>query len=342
MNSGVATPTCTITLANGTRFLSGSGASILHAARAAGLALEYSCETGRCGACRAKVLAGSACAVGAATALTASEVEAGWVLTCAHVAHTDLSLDIEDLGLLPDVVERTHPARIDSLTPLAPDVLAVRLRLPPTAGFHFTPGQHIEVTNPQGVRRRYSLANGAEPGQPVELHVRRVANGQFSRYWFEKARVHDLLRLRGPLGSFHLRPVQGLHAVFLATGTGLAPVRSMLHALAAVPAPEQPLSTTLYWGGRTPADLYLDPAQSDSFGLAGLRYFPVMSRAGSAWTGARGYVQDVMLAEQRATLVDTVVYACGSADMIHSARQQLRAAGLPSGRFHCDAFVASD
>jgi CDP-4-dehydro-6-deoxyglucose reductase len=332
----LAATTYVVTLANGKQFPAQPGTSLLNAARAAGLALEHSCETGRCGACRARVLAGDACAVGPGTALTEEERQSGWLLTCADAARTDISLDIESLDPAFSVTAKTHPARIDSLTRLAPDVLAVRLRLPPAAGFGALPGQHIEVTSPHGVRRRYSLANAVQPGQPIELHVKRVDNGRFSQYWFDAARGNDLLRLRGPLGSFHLGQVQGLHAVFLATGTGIAPLRSMLQALAARPASEQPLSTTLYWGGRLPADLYLDPM------MAGLRYVPVLSRAGSAWTGARGHVQDIMLAEPRATLADAVVYACGSAGVIQAARQQLQAAGLPDSRFHCEAFVASD
>ena len=52
-----------------------------------------------------------------------------------------------------------------------------------------------------------------------------------SRYWFEQARPNDLLRLRGPLGSFWLRDVAGMDLILLATGTGIAPIKAMLERL---------------------------------------------------------------------------------------------------------------
>ena len=117
---------------------------------------------------------------------------------------------------------------------------------------------------------------------------------------------------------------------------------SMLAQVADMPAETQPASVTLYWGGRQPSDLYLDPATA----LAALRYVPVLSCADASWAGARGHVQDVLLADvalgRAPALVGTAVYACGSERMIHDARRALADAGLPPRRFHFDAFVGSD
>jgi CDP-4-dehydro-6-deoxyglucose reductase len=88
------------------------------------------------------------------------------------------------------------------------------------------------------------------------LHVRQVPEGAMSRYWFEQAKVNDLLRLRGPLGTFFLRNQAGMDLLLLATGTGIAPVKAILEGLARASANEQPRSTTLYWSGRHPEDLY--------------------------------------------------------------------------------------
>jgi CDP-4-dehydro-6-deoxyglucose reductase len=74
--------------------------------------------------------------------------------------------------------------------------------------------------------------------------------------------------------------------------------------------------------------------------MPGLKFVSVLSRAGGDWTGPRGHVQDVMLCDH-AYLADTLVYACGSDAMIHSAQAQLHAAGLPDRQFHSDAFVCS-
>jgi CDP-4-dehydro-6-deoxyglucose reductase len=157
-----------------------------------------------------------------------------------------------------------------------------------------------------------------------------------SQYWFDQAKVNDLLRINGPLGSFFTRPLNGLNLVFLATGTGIAPVKAMLEQMANAPVDNQLLSVTLYWGGRQRQDLYADPIQWHP----SLRYVPVLSRALNDWTGARGHVQHSLLNDEP-DWSNTVVYACGSDAMIQSAKAELTEAGLPTNRFYSDAFVPS-
>ena len=163
-----------------------------------------------------------------------------------------------------------------------------------------------------------------------------------AHHLFAYARPNDLLRLRGPLGSFSLGEVAGLHLVMLATGTGIAPLLAQLAALQVLPTAQQPRSLRLLWGGRTEADLYLDPAPL----LAGLpaRWQPVLSRGGAHWAGARGHVQQVLLATPPPGGFDwagTRVLACGSAAMVQGARALLLVQGLATRHFRADAFVAS-
>jgi CDP-4-dehydro-6-deoxyglucose reductase len=330
------------TLANGKTFEAPADRSLLDAAQAAGLVLEHSCRSGRCGSCKARLVSGRVVALQPDLSLTAAEQAQGWRLTCTSAAAGDVSLDIEDLGLPADLKPRTLPCRIASLQRLAPDVLRVELRLPPNAGFHHLSGQSIDVIAAGGLRRSYSLANagnGADTGAsdgPLELHIRQVPGGQLSRYWFEQAKPGDLLRFEGPRGTFFLRDVAGLDLVFLATGTGIAPVKAMLAGLAQAPAQARPRSLRLLWGGRSAADLYWQPAAG---GMA-LDYTPVLSRPHDGWDGARGHVQDVLL-QAPPDWTHSAVYACGSAAMVAGARAALRAAGLPARRFFADAFVPS-
>lgn len=325
-----------VTLANGRSFPAAQG-TVLDAALAHGLTLAYSCRTGRCGSCKVRVLEGRSAPVLDETSLTAAEIADGWILTCAREAKGDLSLDAEDLSELAGLDPKTFPCRIYMLEKVAPDVFRVRLRLPPNAGFAFRAGQYLDVSGPGGVKRSYSIASAmSEPGK-LELHVRQVEGGAMSRYWFEDAKPNDLLRFRGPLGTFFLRDVAGLDLIFLATGTGYAPVHSMLAQVEGLPPDRRPRSTSLYWGGRHPRDLYADPTLQH----ADLRFVPVVSRANGDWDGATGHVQDVLL-QGCPSLADAAVYACGSDAMIHSARPALLAAGLNPRRFHSDAFVSSN
>lgn len=326
----------TVRLANGRTFDAPAGTNVLEAARLAGLVLEHSCRVGRCRSCAVRVRSGRLRDLAPDLSLSADERADGWALACIAEATSDVELEAEDLGLPVDLVPRTWPCRVDALDAVAPDVLAVRLRLPPTAAWRHLPGQYLETIGPGGVRRAYSIAHDpTAPADRLVLHVRRVDGGAMSRFWFDAARPNDLLRLHGPLGTFVLRDVAGLHLVLLATGTGIAPITALLRQVAGLQDAERPASVTLFWGNRTEADLYWSPSLDD-----GVRFVPVLSRADASWRGERGHVQDA-LARAGFDPAGSAVYACGLPAMIDEARARLVAAGLPVHRFRADAFVAS-
>ncbi len=327
-----------ITTSNGRTFAGRPDESLLDAALRQGVVLDYSCRSGRCSSCKGRVRSGDTVAMQAETGLSSEEKAHGFVLTCVRRALGPVELEIDDLGdiVLPE--PKTLPCRIQSIEHLAPDVVRVTLRLPPTSALDFLPGQYIEVIGAEGMRRSYSVANAPRADKQIELHIREVPDGAMSRYWFQQATVNDLLRLRGPLGTFFLRSHAGKDLVLLATGTGIAPVKAILEGLSTAQADAQPRSVTVYWGGRHPEDLYWRPSALPD--LPAFKFVPVLSRAGDEWLGARGHVQDAML-HDHAYLAETLVYACGSDAMIHSARDQLHAAGLPDRHFHSDAFVCS-
>lgn len=325
-----------IQLTNGREFSAAPGVSILDAALSAKISLPYSCKSGRCSACKAQVQGGRTRPLIVETGLTPDELQAGWILTCAREVESDITLDADDLGGIELPHPRTLPCRIAHLEHLASDVLQVKLRLPPTADFAYMPGQYIDVIGPGGHRRSYSLARACSADKQLELHIRAVEGGVMSQYWFAQAKVNDLLRLHGPLGTFFLRETAGLDLVFMATGTGFAPVKAMLESLNDLAADLQPRSVTLFWGGRKIEDLYADPVRMST----GHVYVPVLSRAPEDWTGARGYVQSELL-KKMPELACVAVYACGSDAMIRSAKLQLEAAGLQARRFYADAFVSS-
>jgi CDP-4-dehydro-6-deoxyglucose reductase len=325
-----------VTLDSGASFDAGPGVTILDAATAAGITLPYSCRTGRCSTCKCRVVAGTTTVLLAESGLDPADLQQGWILGCARAAETDLVLEVEDLAGLALPAARTLPCRISSIDRPAPDVARIRLRLPPHTDFQFLPGQYIDVIGHGGLRRSYSLASADPAERGLELHVRAVEGGAMSAFWFNQAKINDLLRIHGPRGTFFLRDVANRNLIFLATGTGIAPVKAMLEALARLAPGSGPASATVLWGGRAPGDLYLDTARTQAIH----RYIPVLSRADDAWTGARGHVQDVLLKES-AALGNAVVYACGSDAMIRDARHALVRAGLPDRRFHSDAFVCS-
>ena len=325
-----------LTLTSGAKFQGQIGSTILDAAATAGIFFPYSCKTGRCSACKCKLLSGQTRKLHPEPGLTEEEKNNSWILSCVRSAESDITLEVEDLGgtLLPTV--KTLPCRISQLNLLAPNVIQVMLRLPPTADFNFIPGQYIDVIGQNGIRRSYSLANADFTDRILELHIRAVKGGAMSEYWFTHAKVNDLLRLNGPLGTFFLRNTGNIDLIFLATGTGIAPVKAMLESLPSRPADQRPRSVTVLWGGRITSDLYFNISSI----AANFDFIPVLSRADKIWSGARGYVQNALLAV-RTDLKHAAVYACGSDVMIQNAKKILLENGLPEKCFYSDAFVCS-
>ncbi|MDH0493828.1 2Fe-2S iron-sulfur cluster-binding protein [Comamonas aquatica] len=325
-----------VALTSGRDFEAKADESLLDAATRSGIHLSYSCKTGRCSSCKCKLLSGETALLRPEAGLTAAESAEGWVLGCVRSAVTDVVLEAEDLGgfLLPET--KTLPCRIGQIDLLAPDVVRVFLRFPPNTDFHFLPGQYVDVIGPGGIRRSYSLANANFQEKILELHIRKVDGGAMSSYWFDKAQPNDLLRIFGPSGTFFVRDVKGVDLVFLATGTGIAPVKSILESIDNMGQDHQPRSVQVFWGARTIQDLYLNLREI----VGNHKYTPVLSRAGADWMGAKGYVQNAFL-QNSFNLEDTVVYACGSNDMINAAKQALTKAGLSVKNFYSDAFVSS-
>lgn len=324
--------THTITLSSGRTFQSEKNISLLDAAESSGTVLPYSCRIGRCSSCKAWVVAGQTEAIFAEEGLEPGERDAGYVLTCVRKAVSDLRLEIADLtGLALPPVSR-FPCRIDRIEMLTPSVMRLVLRTPPKSPFTFLPGQYVDLTRPDGLKRSYSVAEVDTEGK-LHLLIKRVVGGAMSEFLFDTVQSNALMNFSGPLGTFCLRETENRDLVFLATGTGIAPVLAMLGALK---DGQPPASVRVYWGGRLPDDLFLDVTALYPYA----DFVPVLSRAAPMSGYRSGYVQDVFL-QEAGNLSVTDVYACGSDAMIRSAQHKLQAAGLPRTQFFSDAFVSS-
>ncbi len=315
-----------VTLSDGNVFTSMKEQSILASALQQNIVLEHSCKTGRCGVCKTTVISGNTEIIQAETSLSEAEIAEGNILTCCRKASEDVSLDAEALNFLAGIETKTLPCRIDALNKLSDDVLQVTLRLPPNQLFNYLPGQYVDLIA-NGIRRSYSIANAPRDDHKLLLDIRYVPNGLMSEYLFHQAKFNDLLRLEGPKGTFCLRE-KNKTPVFLATGTGIAPIKAMIQTL---PTDQQ---VTVYWGGRTEADIYWHDWPDH------VRLVAVLSRPSTAWMGRRGYVQNA-LCEDVGDLSAAVVYACGSDAMIQSAKNLLITTGLDAKDFYADAFVSS-
>jgi NAD(P)H-flavin reductase len=223
---------------------------------------------------------------------------------------------------------RRFTATVSLVRNLTHDVREITLRLLDPPAIAFKAGQFIsfEVINPQIQRpvvRPYSIASSPSRND-IDLVLNLVPGGPGSSYLFS-LKEGDETRFTGPAGSFYLREDLSRAHLFVATGTGIAPLRSMLHALVERGGSRPVI---LYWGVRSQRDLYY---QDELTRLANAHpnfsFLTTLSRPESGWAGERGRV--TRLVEERiASVQDLAVYLCGNGGMIKEVSEIIRKKGL--------------
>ncbi len=323
---------------SGHQFTVQSGETILEAALREDFAMPYGCRNGACGACKGNILRGSVdYGQHQQGTLTDEDKKKGMALFCTAKPLGDLVLEVKEISAAKDIPVKTMPCRVEKMEKLAPDVMALWLKLPSNERLQFLPGQYIDFLLKDGKRRSFSLANPPEDDSLLELHIRHVPGGHFTEHVFNAMKVKEIMRINGPLGSFFLRD-SDKPAIFLAGGTGFAPIKSILTHAFHHGIDRQ---MVLYWGAKARADLYqagLPDAWSkdhDNFS-----FVPVLSeaRAEDAWAGRAGLVHQAVVADF-ADLSGYQVYACGAPPMIDAARKDFMARGLPEDEFFSDSFA---
>ena len=325
---------------SGHQFTVGDDETVLEAALREGFALPYGCRNGACGACKGTVVSGELdYGQHSPTALKDDEKSQGRALFCRAKPLSDLVIEAKEIGAAKDIVVKTLPCRVEKLDKRADDVMVVKIKLPASERLQFLAGQYIDFQLKGGRSRSYSLANPPHDDALLELHLRHVAGGLFTDQVFSTLKERDILRLKGPLGSFFIREDSDKPMIFIAGGTGFAPIKGMLeHAF----AEHTDRELVLYWGVRSLKDLYM--AELPQQWLAerpNFSFIPVLSDPlpEDRWQGRTGYVHDAVLADF-ADLSGYQVYACGAPVMVDSARAAFVAnRGLPEDEFFADSFV---
>ncbi|HET7527519.1 MAG TPA: CDP-6-deoxy-delta-3,4-glucoseen reductase [Burkholderiaceae bacterium] len=317
---------------------------ILAAAIRSGIGLPYGCKDGACGSCKSRLLEGRVIhGAHQRKALSPVEEDAGLILTCCATPQTDC---VNEARMVPGAGEfpvLKMPCRVMSIERAAPDVAVLRLQLPANQAFQYRAGQYTEFILRDGSRRSYSMANAPEQlGAPpsIELHVRHMPGGKFTDHVFGAMKDRDILRMEGPYGSFFLREESDKPLVLLASGTGFAPIKSIVEHMR-IRAIERP--AVLYWGCRSRADLYRhDWMLQAARELPWLRYVPVLSEAkpDDRWDGRIGFVHQAVM-QDLPDLSGHQVYACGTPAMVEAAKRDFVAScGLPVDEFYSDAFTS--
>jgi CDP-4-dehydro-6-deoxyglucose reductase len=325
---------------SGRQFPCDADETILSAAIRANVGLPYGCKNGACSSCKGKLLSGQV-SHGAhqQKALSVAEEESGIALFCCATARSDIVIEAREVLGLGEFPARKMPTRVSRLERLTDDVIVMTLQLPAAEKLQYKAGQYLEVILKDGKRRSYSMANAPHVSEMVTLHLRHMPGGLFTDHVFNVMKEREILRMEGPMGSFFLREESDKPIVLLASGTGFAPIKAIVEQ-ATLKNPGRPIS--LYWGGRRPADLYMDGLCREwAASLPDFTYVPVISNATpeDQWQGRNGFVHSAVMVDLP-DMSGHQVYACGAPIVVDSAKRDfVTLCKLPEEEFLADAFT---
>lgn len=205
----------------------------------------------------------------------------------------------------------------------------------------FEAGQYIMINIPDvAYKRSYSIASPPSTNHAVELLVDLSPQGPGTKY-LQQLQDGETLEFMAPLGNFTVPSAQTevgqseKELLFIATGSGIAPFKSMLNDLLITKQDQRPI--TLLWGMRQE----LDQFWYDDFGIlaeehANFSFQPVLSRPSQKWPFHKGYVTDVLAIQ--AEFGERGYYLCGSNNMITDVRTLLQEKGVDLQNVHTESF----
>jgi CDP-4-dehydro-6-deoxyglucose reductase len=342
LSYNVGVPTVTLT-ASGKRFDAAAGETVLEAAQRAGIALPYSCRGGVCGSCKATLVSGE-CRYprNPPVALSGVARSRHAILLCQAVPRGDIAIQAREIASVEDIPHRRVQTEVVKRQALAPDVVGVWLKPLDGTRVNWLPGQYLDVVLDDGKHRPFSIAGCPREDGLIELHVRHVPGGGFTTWVYDALRVGDRLTVEVPLGTFVPREDSERPMLFMAGGTGFAPVKALVEHFIAL-GTRRPMH--IYWGARSEADLYLlDLARHWTGELPTIHFTPVLSDPGAARaSGLReGLIHEALL-EDHPDLSGFDLYMSGPPAMVAAGRQLFIDADLPEDRLYFDSFdVAPD
>jgi len=309
-----------------------SGQTVLEGALAVDLPVRYDCCTGSCGSCVVQCLEGQAVVdLTGKVPINADELVAGLRPACLTRLNSDASFELPyPLDPAPSEPAK-HSAQIVELRLGAPSVALLTLKLDRSEDFVFQSGQYIRLAAPGvGEARAYSIASTTSELPLIELMIRLVPDGKMSRWLQEAAKVGDRVKLQAPLGSFGLDDRARRH-VFVAGGTGLAPVLSMIRSLRVQNQP-----ALLCFGCTRRQDLFYESELADL-----VASMPALEVRIAVMEGADGDLRNgtaVSLLQKEDFDAQTVCYLCGPPPMVDAARKALTSHGVAANAIRAERF----
>lgn len=301
--------------------------------------ITYSCKAGACQSCMMQASEGELPA-NAQVGLKDTLKERKFFLSCQCIPQNDLVIKS------PDTAGMRTKGRLIDISMLNHNVFALKIKQAPQNETQphllIEPGQFINLKNPHGITRSYSVANNPETDGHIELQVRYAEGGKMSEWLKTNASINDQVELQGPAGDcFYANGTESTASIYLAgTNTGLAPLYGIANQ--ALKKAHKGKITLLH-GVLTKADLYLvdeltDLANShDNF-----EYIACVLNEEPTPQNSENDIQQSLLSRLNAPKPTDQLFLCGAPELVNSLKTKAFLKGLASKNIHSDPFLPSN
>ncbi|AEG00073.1 aromatic/alkene monooxygenase hydroxylase FAD-binding subunit MmoC [Methylomonas methanica] len=306
--------------------------------------LMTSCREGGCATCKGLCTDGDyELGKVSSQALPTEEEENGYVLLCRCYPTSDMVVEVpytyDRISFSP--VGISVEAEIVELAKVSSNVMKLQLQSPPDElKIRFDAGQFFDLEIPgTTTTRSYSPANISNDRGELEFLIRIVDNGKFSGWLQNQAHVGQKINVKGPSGIFGLKENGFTPRYFVAGGTGLAPILSMVRRMREW---EEPQTSIIYFGVNTEAEVFyaeeLKRLESEMPNL-GIRI--CVWKASDDWSGEKGSVVDVLRRDLQGGGVTPDLYLCGPPGMVDAVYAVCAEAGIAQNKIFLEKFLPS-
>lgn len=323
-----------------------SDEDVITAAIRQSIYLMSSCREGGCATCKGFCAEGDYNLPGCSVqALPPDEEEEGQVLLCRCYPETDLEVEVpytysrisfaaEDQYFKAEVidVEKISVNAMRFLLKKTGDSGDVRVR--------FDPGQYMDIQIPgTEITRSYSPANIPNDEGEMEFLIRVLPDGRFSRYLAQDAKPGQQLTLKGPLGIFGLKENGFRPRYFIAGGTGLSPILSMVRMMYHWKEPQE---TRIYFGVTRQDELFLvDELRDLEAKMPNLTVRLCVWKYDEDWDGEKGNAIEVFRQDMAQNPIKPDIYLCGPPGMVDAAYVACEDFGIPREQIYLEKFLPS-
>ena len=324
-----------------------SDEDVITAAVRQSIYLMSSCREGGCATCKSFCDEGDYKLMGCSVqALTPEEEEEGEVLLCRTFPESDMEVEVpytyDRVSFAPPLLD--FEAEVQGLEEIASNVMRLRLKKIPDeetgSAVKLDAGQYMNLTIPgTDISRSFSPASISNDGGELEFLIRILPEGLFSNYLRNGVEPSERLKVEGPQGSFMIKHNGLQPRYFIAGGTGLAPVLSMVRQMQDM---EEPQETRIYFGVNTEPEVFcVDELRELEQAMDTLTVRTCVWHPEDSWQGEAGNVVDILRRDLEESGAKPDLYLCGPPPMVDAINTLAHELDLHKEYIHMEKFLPS-